>query len=182
MSIQIYDEISTLRILSKVKLHHSISLRFGLKEGQMALRNWKQMQPFRPWFHQVCLRSKITRNPLKVCRHGYLWNGYLNSLSNFNYKKAEKITSLIPLLDQPWIVTKIDLNIMEVSMHSYLPYAPINLWLNFNFLKLVKCETPLCSFAMVGIKGGENILECLKSLHARLLIKLASKFMIKFKF
>ena len=38
----------------------------------------------------------------------------------------------------------------------------------------------LCGFAKVGIKGGENILECLKSLHARLLIKLASKFMIKF--
>ena len=43
-----------------------------LKGGEMALRNWKQMQPFRAWFHQVCLRSKIARNPLKVCMHGYL--------------------------------------------------------------------------------------------------------------
>ena len=60
--------------------------------------------------------------------------------------------------------------------------APINLGLNFNFEKLVKRETSLCGFAKVGFKGGENILECLKSLHARLLIKLASKFMIKFKF
>ena len=71
---------------------------------------------------------------------------------------------------------------MKVSMHSYLPNALINLRLNFNFKKLDKCETPLCGFAKVGLKGGENILECPKTLHARFLIKLASKFMIKFKF
>ena len=71
---------------------------------------------------------------------------------------------------------------MKVSMRSYLPNVLINLRLNFNFEKLVKRETPLYGFAKVGIKGGENILECLKSVHARLLIKLASKFMIKFKF
>ena len=148
----------------------------------MALRNWKQMQPFRASFHQVCLKSKIARNPLKVWMHGSLSNGYLNSSSNFNYKKAEKITSRRPLLDQPWIRTKIALNIMKVSMHSHLPNAPINLRLIFNFDKLVKRETSLCSLAKVWLKGGENILECLKSLHAHLLIKLASKFMIKFKF
>ena len=67
----------------------------------MALRNWKQIQPFRALFHQVCLKSKIARNPVNVCMHGYLSNGYLNSLSNFNYMKAEKITSLSPLLDKP---------------------------------------------------------------------------------
>ena len=71
---------------------------------------------------------------------------------------------------------------MKVSMHSYLPNGPINLRLNFNFEKLVKRETPLCRFAKVGLKGGENILECLKSLHARLFIKWESKFMFKFKF
>ena len=71
---------------------------------------------------------------------------------------------------------------MKVSRHSYLPNVPINLRLNFNFEKLVKLENPLCGFAKVGLKGGENILECLKCLHARLLIKLASKFMMKFKF
>ena len=64
----------------------------------------------------------------------------------------------------------------------FLRNATINLVLNFNFEKLVKRESSLCGFAKVGVKGGENILECLKSLHARLLIKLASKFMIKFKF
>ena len=54
--------------------------------------------------------------------------------------------------------------------------------IKFNFEKLVKRETSLCDFSKVGLKGGENILECLKILHARLLIKLASKIMIKFKF
>ena len=101
MGIQIYDQISTPRIWSKVKLRHSIPLRFGLKEVKMVLRNWKQMQLFRPWFHQVFLRSKIARNPLKVCMYGYLSNGRLNSLSNVNYNKAKNITSLRPLLDQP---------------------------------------------------------------------------------
>ena len=54
--------------------------------------------------------------------------------------------------------------------------------IKFNFEKLVYRETLLCDFAKVGLKGGDNILECLKILHARLLIKLPSKFMIKFKF
>ena len=119
------------------------------------------MQPFRAWFQQVFLRSKIARNPLKVCMHGYLSNGYLNSLWNFNYKKAEKIKSLRPLLDQPWIMTKIATNIMKVSMHSYLPNAPIN---------------------RVGLKGGENSSKCHKSWSARLSTKRASKYMIKFQF
>ena len=78
-------------------------------------------------------------------------------------------------------MTKISPNIMKVSMYSYLPNAPINLRLNFTLEQLVKRETPFCDFAKVGVKGGENILECLKILHARLLIKLASKFMIKFQ-
>ena len=79
-------------------------------------------------------------------------------------------------------MAKIALNIVKVGMHSSFPNAGLNLLLNFNFEKLLKRETSLCSFAKVGRKRGENILECLKSLHARLLIKLASKFMIKFKF
>ena len=73
-------------------------------------------------------------------------------------------------------MAKIGLNIVKVGMHSYFPNADLNLWLNFNFEKLVKRETSLCNFAKVGLKGSENILECLKSLHARLLIKLASKY------
>ena len=73
-------------------------------------------------------------------------------------------------------MSKIPLNIVKVGMHSYFPNADLNLWSNFNFEKLVERETSLCS--KVELKGGENILECLKSLHARLFIKLASKFMI----
>ena len=79
-------------------------------------------------------------------------------------------------------MTKIAPNTMKVSMHSYLPNAPINLRLNFNFDKLVKRESLFCGFAKVGLKGGENIFECLKIFHAHLFIKWASKFMIKFKF
>ena len=79
-------------------------------------------------------------------------------------------------------MTKIAPNTMKVSMHSYLPNAPINLRLNFSFEKLLKRETLLRDFAKVWLKGGENILESLKSLHACLFIKWASKFMIKIKF
>ena len=106
----------------------------------------------------------------------------LNSLSNFKYEKVGKITSLRPLLGQPYITTKIVLNIVKVVVHTYLPNVQINLRSNFNSKNLVKSETPLCGFAKVGLKEGENILESLKSLHAHLLIKLAPKFMIKFKF
>ena len=78
-------------------------------------------------------------------------------------------------------MAKIALNIVKVGMHSYFPNADLNIRLNFNFEKLVKRETTLCGFAKVGLKGGENVLECQKFV-ARLLVKLASKFMIKFKF
>ena len=73
-------------------------------------------------------------------------------------------------------MAKIALNIVKVGMHSYFQNADLNLWLNFNFEKLVKRETSLCGFAKVGVKGGENILKCLKILHARLLMKLPSKY------
>ena len=111
------------------------------------------MQPFSPWFDQVWPRSKIARNPLKVCMHGYLSNGYLNSLSNFTYKKVRKIWSLRNLL--PWIIPKITSNIVKFGEHCYLPNAKINLRSNFNFEKLVKGETLFDGFVEVGIKGGE---------------------------
>ena len=79
-------------------------------------------------------------------------------------------------------MAKIALNIVKVGMHSYFQNEDLNLSLNFNFEKLVERETSLFGFANVGLKGGENILECLKSLHACLLIKLACKFTIIFKF
>ena len=58
-------------------------------------------------------------------------------------------------------MAKIALNILKVGMHSYFSNAELNLWLNFNFEKLVKRESSLCGFAKVGLKGGEDILECL---------------------
>ena len=78
------------------------------------------------------------------------------------------------------MMPKVALNIMEVGMHSYLPYAHLNLRLNFNSKKLVKSETPLCGFAKVGVKAGENSLECRESWSACFSIKWASKSMIKF--
>ena len=85
-------------------------------------------------------------------------------------------------MSQKFACTLECLKSLHARMHSYFPNADLNLGLNFNFEKLLKRETSLCGFAKVGNKGGENIFECLKSLHARLLIKLASKFIIKFKF
>ena len=79
--------------------------------------------------------------------HGYLSNGYLNSLSNFTYNKVKKIVSLRPLLDQPCIMTKITSNIVKVGVHCYLPNAKIKLRSNFNSEKLVKTETLLYGFA-----------------------------------
>ena len=150
----------------------------------------KKVQPFRPWFEQVWPRSKIAPNPLKVCMHGYLLNGYLNSLSNFTYKEVEKMASLRPLLEQPWIMTKIILNILKVGVHCYLPKAKINLrsnfnyekfvksetlllgfglkelkitlWSNFNYKKLLKSETSSCVFTRLGLKYGQNSLEHFK--------------------
>ena len=55
--------------------------------------------------------------------------------------------------------TKIVPNIMKVSMQSYLPNAQIKLQSNFNSEKLVKSKTPMCGFAKVWSKGGENISE-----------------------
>ena len=119
--------------------------------------------------------------------HGYLSNGYLNSLSNFTYKKVEKIASLRPLLDQPWKMTKIASNIMKVGVHCYLPNVKINLRSNFNSEKLVKSETLLYGFTEVGIKGGEifwNVLKfhvhaCLSNGHSNLWSKFNYKKLLK---
>ena len=77
--IQIYDQISTLRIWSKVKLHHSISLRFGLKEGKIALNITK-----------FFMHSYLTRNLTKICVHAYLQNG-ISTLSLRFHLKGVKI-------------------------------------------------------------------------------------------
>ena len=148
--IQIYDQISTLRIWSKMKLHHSISLRFGLKEGE---NGFEKLETNATFYVLVSLSFPKVQNSSKSPESLYAWL----SLKWVAWI-MKKISCLRPLLDQPWITTKIALNIMKVSMHSHLPNAPINLRLNFNFEKLVKHETSLCSFVKVGLKVGENIL------------------------
>ena len=71
---------------------------------------------------------------------------------------------------------------MKVDMHSYLPNAQINLRSNFNSEKLVKSETPLCYFARVGPKAGENISQRHESSFEIFSIKWTSKSMRKFQF
>ena len=76
---------------------------------------------------------------------------------------------------------KITMNIVKVGVHTYHPNAHQNIWSNFNSDKFVKSETPLCGFAKVGVKGGENRSERCESWSACLSIKWASKSMIKFQ-
>ena len=54
---------------------------------------------------------------------------------------------------------KITMNIVKVGVHTYHPNAHQKIWSNFNSKKFVKCETPSCGFAKVGVKGGQNSLE-----------------------
>ena len=78
--------------------------------------------------------------------HCYLSKWYLNSLSNFNYEKVEKIASVRPLLDQIVITTKIALDVMKVGVHSYLPNGYLNTVSNFNFEKVKKSAFLRTSF------------------------------------
>ena len=66
MGIQIYDQVLILRSTSKVKLHRTILLGFGLKE------------------------LKITLNIVKVGMHTYHPNPHQKIWSNFNYEKFVK--------------------------------------------------------------------------------------------
>ena len=142
-----------------MKLRHAVSIGLGLKG------------------------VKIARNVTKVGVHACLSNMHPNVWSGLNSKNLVKDETASCSFVMVWLKDgENSSHIVKVGMHSYFPNADLNLWSNFNFEKLVKRETSLSGFSMVGLKGGENILECLKSLHARLLIKLASKFMINFKF
>ena len=71
------------------------------------------------------------------------------------------------LLRLGWKGVKIFFNVSKVCMYAcWLNWHP-NLWSNLNSKKLLETETSSCGFNKVGLKGGESILECLKSLHAR---------------
>ena len=148
-----------LRNCSKGKLRHEVSTGFGL------------------------MGVKIAWNVEKVGVHACLNNMHPNIWSGLDSKNLVKAETASCSFVKVWLKDgEKALNIVKVGMHSCFPNVDLNLWINFNFEKLVKRESSLCGFAKVGLKGGENILECLKSLHARLLMKLASKFTIKFKF
>ena len=148
-----------LRNCSKGKLRRAVSTGLGLKG------------------------VKIDWNVAKVGVHACLSNMHPNIWSCLNSKNLVKVETASCSFVRVWIKNGENSSQNRESWHTLLfSKCGFNLWLNFNFDKLVKRETSLWGFAKVGLKGGENILECLKRLHARLLIKLASKFMIKFKF
>ena len=76
--IQNYDQISTLIVWSKVKLRHSISLRFGLKEGKIALNIMK-----------FFMHYYLTRNLAKICVHAYLPKGHIGAFAKVALKGSE---------------------------------------------------------------------------------------------
>ena len=78
MGIQIYDQNSTPRIWSKVKLHHSISLRFGFKDGKIALN-----------IMEIFVHSYLTRNLTKICVQAYLPNGDIGAFMKVALKGSE---------------------------------------------------------------------------------------------
>ena len=81
-----------MNIWSKVKLHHSISLRLGLKEGKIALNITK-----------FFMHSYLTRNLAKRCLHAYLPNGILALSLRLHLKGVE-----------------IARNVTKVGMYTYL--------------------------------------------------------------
>ena len=95
--IWIYDQISILTIWSKVKLHHPVSLMFGLKEGKIAL------------------------NITKFGMNSYLPNGHLNLRSNFNSKKLVKSETPSSALTKVALKgTENSLECLNVGVHACL--------------------------------------------------------------
>ena len=76
--IQFYDQISIPKIWSKGKLHHTVSLRCGLKEGKIALNIMK-----------IFMHSYLTRNLVKICVHAYLSDGHIGTFAKVALKGSE---------------------------------------------------------------------------------------------
>ena len=133
MGIQIYDQVSNLRSTSKVKIHRTILLGFGLKE------------------------IKITLNIMKVGVHAYHRKAHQKIWSNFNSKKFVKSETLschftklgVKGGENTW-------NVMKVAVHAHVSNGHPNLWSNFNCEKIVKSESSSCIFARVQLKAGPN--------------------------
>ena len=78
MGIQIYDQVSIIRSTSKVKLHRTVLLGFGLKE------------------------LKITLNIVKVGVHTYHPNVHQKIWSNFNSEKFIKTWNFVMCFHKGW--------------------------------------------------------------------------------
>ena len=61
-----------------MKFHHAVSLRFGLKEGKIALNIMK-----------FFMHSYLTRNLTKICVHAYLPNGNIGAFDMVALKGNE---------------------------------------------------------------------------------------------
>ena len=156
MCIQTYDQVSILRIWSKMRLHRTVLLGSGFK------------------------MPKISLKIVKVGMHSYLPNVHLNLWLNFNSKKLVKSeTSLCSFTKVGLKGPKIAWSVTEVGVHASLSSAHPNLWSNFNTKRLVRSETPSCIFARVGLKGVQ-IAGNYKIWCALLSSKCTSKSMIKF--
>ena len=100
MGIEIYDQISIARKLSKVKLCRAFSLEFGLK--------WVQ----------------IARNIEKFGMHSCLSNGNPNYDQVYILRSTSKVKlHRTVLLRFGLKELKITLNIVKVGMHTYHPNA-----------------------------------------------------------
>ena len=130
MGIQIYNQISIARKLSKVKLHRAFSLEFGLKRLQIA----QNIAKF--GFHacistghpNLCsnfnsgnLVKSETLNITKFGMHSYLPNGHLNIWSYFNSKKLVKWETLSCTFAKVSLKgSEIAHNIVKVSVYACL--------------------------------------------------------------
>ena len=114
---------------SKVKLHHLVSLRFGLKEGKIAL------------------------NITKIGMHSYLQNGHLNLLSNFNSEKLVKSETSSCYFAMVWLKWGEISSKHHEIWRACLPMKwKSKSMIKFNSEKLIKSETPSCGFASVELK------------------------------
>ena len=160
MGIQIYDQISIARKLSKVKLHRAFSLEFDLKQ------------------------VKIDRNIAKFGVHACISTGHPNLWSNFSILGIWSKVKLHHAVSLRFGVKegKRALNITKFGMHCYLPNGHLNIWSYFNSKNLVKRETLSCAFTKVAHKGSEIARNIVKVSMYAYLLKWVPKSTFKFHF
>ena len=94
--IQTYDQVTILRIWSKLRLHRAVLLGFGLK------------------------MTKITLNIMKVGIHSYFPNADLNLSLNFNFEKLVNVKLRCAVLLRLGLEgVKIFWNVSKVCMHAF---------------------------------------------------------------